>query len=85
MVLNKIPNGRRFSPLTIALLVALIVYSLILLKRIRKQQQISSHSKYLHIIVFYTGIIILIKYQYLLVTTNIYLIFLKFYLEEKNQ
>ena len=84
MVLNKIPNGRRFSPLTIALLVALIVYSLILLKRIRKQQ-ISSHSKYLHIIVFYTGIIILIKYQYLLVTTNIYLIFLKFYLEEKNQ
>ena len=84
MVLNKIPNGRRFSPLTIALLIALIVYSLILLKRIRKQQ-ISSHSKNLHIIVFHTRIIILIKYQYLLVTTNIYIIFLKFYLEEKNQ
>ena len=44
---SRIPNGRRFSPLTIVLLLALIFYSLILLKRIRKQQGVASQSKIL--------------------------------------
>ena len=42
---SRMSNGRRISPLAIILLIALIFYSLMILKRIRKQQNISSQSK----------------------------------------